>query len=54
MATDYKGSWDVHVTPGRNPNGVDKIHDPKAKKRQLRTKTDSGCQIILTIPIDSG
>jgi hypothetical protein len=31
MATDYKGSRDVHVTPGCNPNGLDTIHSPKAK-----------------------
>jgi hypothetical protein len=29
--TDYKGSRDVQVTPGCNPNGLDTIHDPKAK-----------------------
>jgi hypothetical protein len=31
MATDYKGSRDVQVPPGHNPNGLDTIHDPKAK-----------------------
>jgi hypothetical protein len=31
VATDYKGFRDVHVPPGRNPNGLDMIHDPKAK-----------------------
>jgi hypothetical protein len=31
MATNYKGSRDVQVTPGRNHNGLDTIHGPKAK-----------------------
>jgi hypothetical protein len=31
MATDYKGSRDVQVTPERNPNGLDMIQGPKAK-----------------------
>jgi hypothetical protein len=31
MATNYKGSRDVQVTPGRNPNGLHTIHSPKAK-----------------------
>jgi hypothetical protein len=31
VAPDYKGSRDVQVPPGRNPNGLDTIHDPKAK-----------------------
>jgi hypothetical protein len=30
-ATDYKGSRDVQVPPGCNPNGLDTIHDPNAK-----------------------
>jgi hypothetical protein len=28
---DYKGSRDVHVTTGHNPNGLDTIHGPKLK-----------------------
>jgi hypothetical protein len=31
MATDYKGSRDVQVPPGCNPNGLEMIHGPKAK-----------------------
>jgi hypothetical protein len=31
MATDYKGSRDVQVTPECNPNGPDITHGPKAK-----------------------
>jgi hypothetical protein len=31
MATDYKGSSDVQITSGCNPNGLDMIHGPKAK-----------------------
>jgi hypothetical protein len=31
MATDYKGSRDVQVTTGHNPNGLDTIHGTKAK-----------------------
>jgi hypothetical protein len=31
VALDYKGSRDVQVPPGCNPNGLDTIHDPKAK-----------------------
>jgi hypothetical protein len=31
VATDYKGSRDVHVAHGHNPNGLDMIHGPKAK-----------------------
>jgi hypothetical protein len=30
-ATDYKGSRDVQVLLGHNPNGIDMIHSPKAK-----------------------
>jgi hypothetical protein len=29
--TNYKGSRDVQVPSGRNPNGLDTIHGPKAK-----------------------
>jgi hypothetical protein len=31
MATDYKGFGDVQVNLGRNPNGLDTIHGPKAQ-----------------------
>jgi hypothetical protein len=31
MATDYKESGDVQVTPRCNPNELDTIHNPKAK-----------------------
>jgi hypothetical protein len=31
VAIDYKGSRDVQVHPGHNPNGLDTIHGPKAK-----------------------
>jgi hypothetical protein len=31
MTTDYKGSSDVQVTPGHNPNGLDMMHGPNAK-----------------------
>jgi hypothetical protein len=29
-AIDYKGSRDVQVPTGCNPNGMDTIHNPKA------------------------
>jgi hypothetical protein len=45
-ATDYKGSMDVHVPPRDNPNGLDMIHDPKAKKWQHSTKIETGRPII--------
>jgi hypothetical protein len=31
IAIDYKVSTDVHIPPGPNPNGLDKIHGPRAK-----------------------
>jgi hypothetical protein len=31
MVTDYKGSRDVQVSPGCNPNGLDTRHNPKGK-----------------------
>jgi hypothetical protein len=31
MATNYKGSRDVQVPHGCNPNGLDTIHSSKAK-----------------------
>jgi hypothetical protein len=38
MSTDYKGSRDVQVTPGHNPNGLDMIHNPKAKNGSATTR----------------
>jgi hypothetical protein len=49
MATDYKGSRNMHVPLGCNPNGLDTIQGPKAKNES--TKTDSGHLIISIIPI---
>jgi hypothetical protein len=52
-ATDYKGSRDVQVPTGCNPNGPGHDTWPKGQKRRCSTKTNSRCPILLTIPVDS-
>jgi hypothetical protein len=52
MATDYKGSRDVQVTPGHNPNGLDTIHDPTSKNDGAAPRPTMDIQFVSTISID--
>jgi hypothetical protein len=50
--TDYKGSRDVQVPPGRNPNGLDMIHGPKAKNGGAATKQILDVQLFRRSPLN--
>jgi hypothetical protein len=39
----------MHVPPGRNPNGLETIHDPKAKNGGIAPRTP---QLVL-VPLES-
>jgi hypothetical protein len=46
VATDYKGSRDVHVPPGGNPHGIDTIHGPKGKNGGAAPRQILGVQVF--------
>jgi hypothetical protein len=53
MATDYKGSRDVQLTPGHNPNGLDMIHSPKAKNGGAAPRQIVDIKLFQRIPLIS-
>jgi hypothetical protein len=53
MATDYKGSRDVQLTPRHNPNGLDMIHSPKAKNGGAAPRQIVDIKLFQRIPLIS-
>jgi hypothetical protein len=51
-ATNYKGSRDVQVPLGCNPNGSRHDTWPKGQKWWCNTKTDSRCPIVSMISVN--
>jgi hypothetical protein len=50
-ATDYKGSRDVHVPPGHNPNRLETIHGPKAKNGCVAPRQILNVQLLRQSPL---
>jgi hypothetical protein len=51
VATDYKGSRDMQVPPGCNPNGLDTIHGPKAKNGSAAPRYILDVQLFQRSPL---
>jgi hypothetical protein len=51
MATDYKGSRDMQVTTGCNPNGLDTIHGLKIKNGSAAPRQILDIQLFQWFPL---
>jgi hypothetical protein len=51
MVTDYKGSMDMQVTPGHKSNGLDTIHDPRAKNGGVAPKQILDVKLFRRFPL---
>jgi hypothetical protein len=51
VATNYKGSRDVHVPTGRIPNGLDVIHGAKAKNGDVAPRQILHIRLFQRFPL---